>query len=164
MLNLTWESVDRQAKELRLKTSKNDEGRCLPLQGELWDVIQLQWAAREVKLKDRTLISQWVFHRKGKQIKSYYKAWHKACFKAGISGKLPHDFRRTTVRNMDRAHVPPTVAMKITGHKTDAIYKQYNITSQEDQAQALLDTEEYLKGQPSEKKIHPLPTGTLPKD
>ena len=163
ILNLKWESVDLQAKELRLWTSKNREGRCIPLQGELWDVIERQWAVREVKLKDRTLISHWVFHNKGKQIQSYYKAWHTACNAAGISGKLPHDFRRSAARNMTRAGVTETVAMSITGHKTNSMFRRYNITSQEDKKQALLDTEEYLRGQPSEKKIYPLPTGTLPK-
>jgi integrase len=163
ILNLTWEAVDFQAKELRLRTSKNKEGRCIPLQGELWDVIERQWEAREVKLKDRTLISHWVFHNNGQQIKSYYKAWHTACNKAGIPGKLPHDFRRTAARNMTRAGVTETVAMSITGHKTNSMFRRYNITSQEDKKQALLDTEEYVRGQPSEKRIYPLPTGTLPK-
>ncbi|MBT5260289.1 MAG: site-specific integrase [Nitrospina sp.] len=163
ILNLTWESVDLQAKELRLWTSKNREGRCIPLQGELWDVIERQWAAREVNLKDRTLISHWVFHNKGKQIQSFYKAWHTACDAAGYPGKLPHDFRRTAARNMTRAGVTETVAMSITGHKTNSMFRRYNITSQEDKKQALLDTEEYVRGQSSEKKIYPLPTGTLPK-
>jgi integrase len=153
ILNLKWESVDRQAKELRLRTSKNREGRCIPLQGELWDVIESQWEAREVKLKDRTLISQWVFHNQGQQIQSYYKAWHTACNKAGIPGKLPHDFRRTAARNMTRAGVSETVAMSITGHKTNSMFRRYNITSQEDKQQALLATEEYVRGQPSEKKV-----------
>ena len=163
ILNLTWESVDLQAKELRLWTSKNREGRCIPLQGELWDVVARQWAAREVKLKDRTLISQWVFHNKGKRIQSYYKAWHTACNAAGYPGKLPHDFRRTAARNMTRAGVTETVAMSITGHKTNSMFRRYNITSQEDKKQALLDTEEYVRGQPNENKIYILPTGTLPK-
>jgi integrase len=161
ILNLTWDAVDFQAKELRLRTSKNREGRCIPLQGGLWNVIECQWAAREVKLEGRSLISHWVFHNKGKQIKSYYKAWHTACNAAGIPGKLPHDFRRTAARNMTRAGVTETVAMSITGHKTNSMFRRYNITSQEDKKQAFLDTEEYVRGQPSEKKIHLLPTGTL---
>ena len=55
------------------------------------------------------------------------------------------------------------MAMSITGHKTNSMFRRYNITSQEDKQQALLATEEYVRGQPSEKKIYPLPTGTLPK-
>jgi integrase len=161
--NLTWESVDLQAKELRLRTSKNKEGRCIPLQGELWGVIERQWAAREITLKGRTQISHWIFHNKGKQIKSYYKAWHTACDAAGVLGKLPHDCRRTAARNMTRAGVTETVAMSITGHKTNSMFRRYNITSQEDKKQALLDTEEYLREQPSDKMIYLLPTGTLPK-
>ncbi len=163
VLGLTWESVDRQARELKLRTSKNKEGRCIPLEGELWNIIEGQWAVREVKLNDKTLISKWVFHNRGKQIKSYYKAWHKACDAAGVCGKLPHDFRRTAARNMTRAGVSETVAMKITGHKTNAMFRRYNITSQEDMTKALVATEEYLSDQPSEKKILHLPTGTLPK-
>ena len=35
----------------------------------------------------------------------------------GIPGRIPHDFRRTTVRNLERRGVAQSVAMKITGHK-----------------------------------------------
>ncbi len=33
---------------------------------------------------------------------------------------------------MDRAGVSRHVAMKITGHKTEAIYQRYNIVSEQD--------------------------------
>jgi len=39
------------------------------------------------------------FHDHGQRIVNYYKRWHRACREAGLSGKIPHDFRRPAVRN-----------------------------------------------------------------
>ena len=42
-----------------------------------------------------------VFQRfDGKAIKSFRKAWLAACRAAGCPGRIPHDFRRTAVRNL----------------------------------------------------------------
>jgi hypothetical protein len=71
-----------------------------------------------------------MFHRSGKPIKSFRRAWVTACRKAGIPERLPHDFRRTAVRNLERAGVPRSTAMKMVGHKTESIYRRYAIVDE----------------------------------
>ena len=85
----------------------------------------------------------YVFHRDGERIQSFAKAWNTACEKAGYAGKLVHDLRRTGVRNLIRAGVPQSVAMKISGHKDGRIFARYNIVDTRDVAEAMRRVSQY---------------------
>jgi hypothetical protein len=73
-----------------------------------------------------------VFHRGGKAILDFRCAWRKAREAPGVRGRLVQDFRRTAVRNLERASVPRSAAMKLTGHLTESIYRRYAIVSPAD--------------------------------
>jgi len=77
-----------------------------------------------------------VFHRSGRPIKSFRVAFRSACVEAGFPGRVPHDFRRTAVRNLVRAGIPERVAMQMTGHKTSSVFERYNIVSSGDLREA----------------------------
>jgi integrase len=62
-----------------------------------------------------------------------------ACKKAGVKGKIFHDLRRSSVRNMIRPGVPQSVAMPISGHRTISMFLRYGITSEDDKRKALRD-------------------------
>ena len=50
--------------------------------------------------------------------------------KAGVPGRILHDFRRTAIRNLERAGVPRSAAMKMVGHKTESVYRRYAIADE----------------------------------
>lgn len=58
-------------------------------------------------------------------------AWRTASRKAGVTGMLTHVLR-TAVRNMERTGVPRSVATKLTGHRTESLYRRYAIVSDAD--------------------------------
>ncbi len=68
-------------------------------------------------------------------------------------GRLFHDLRRSAARNMILSGVPQAVAMQITGHLTDSMFRRYCIVDEEQKRQALVKTAEYLAGRPAERKV-----------
>ncbi len=93
---------------------------------ELRACLEAQRAATEALQRPTGQIIPYVFHHDGRPLKGFRRAWKTACRRAGVSGRIPHDLRRTAVRNLERAGVPRSTAMAMVG-KTEAIYRRYSI-------------------------------------
>jgi integrase len=170
VFGLTWDRVDLTAGTVRLDTSKNSEGRTVILTESLKATLRRlreETTALEAKrlrtevakveaqrLQGKTLEQAreqaaqrarvpWVFHRDGRRIRDFRKAWTTACATAKVAGLVFHDLRRSGIRNMVRAGVPQSVAMRISGHKTVSVFKRYDIVSEDDLREAALRVQRY---------------------
>lgn len=134
LLTRQWRHVDFGGRGwLRLEPGEAKDataGREFQFTTWMRDVLQRQLAwVSKIERREKTVIP-WVFCRlDGQPIRDYYMAWREACKSAGIE-RIPHDFRRTAVRNFERAGVPRTTAMAMVGHKTESIYRRYSIVDQ----------------------------------
>ncbi len=146
ILKLTWTNVDLTVGMIRLEpgTTKSGDGRTFPFHmlPELDTLIRSQWEGRD---------GLFVFHRRGQPIRDFYGAWKAACERAavrhvdgreivvrpGLRDRILHDFRRTAVRNLVRAGVSEQIAMRLTGHKTRAVFDRYDIVSERDLAEGV---------------------------
>jgi integrase len=143
VLSLRPRQLNLQVGTLRLEPgkTKNREGRLAHLTPELKTALAAQ--ADRMKAVERKVgrIAEWLFPHLdgahvGARILDPRKAWAEACKRAGLPGILFHDLRRSAVRNLEQARVPRSVAMKITGHKTESVYRRYAIVSDADLAAA----------------------------
>ena len=139
VLPLERRQLDLKTGTLRLEpgTTKNREGRGVYLTPELRALLADQLERVEgLQKKLGRIVPQLFPHLDGPHCgaprRGFRKAWKAACRDAGVPGRILHDFRRTAVRNMERAGVPRSVAMKLTGHQTEAVYRRCAIVSDVD--------------------------------
>ena len=150
--SLRWSDVGEDVIYLRAENSKTRKPETIPVEGELATIIERRRAAAILKGEGaEPRFAEYVFHNDGAPVGDFRKAWATACVAAGLgkmlcpkcgkgsaervcdscevtthyAGKIFHDFRRTASRNMIAAGVPQAVAMKITGHRTDSMFRRY---------------------------------------
>jgi integrase len=147
VLTREWRHVDLKNGSVCLLRgeTKNDEPRIFHFTSELRTLLEAQHAERE-RLKKQGLMTGFgsdpVFFRMvaeergGKKfpqrIRSIIKAFKKACKDAGYPGRIPHDLRRSAVRTFVRRGISTHTAMKLSGHKTESVFRRYDIISDDD--------------------------------
>jgi len=144
---LRWGQVDFLNRIIRLNAgeTKNDEAREIPISDELYAMLE----ARHLK---RVAGCPFVCHRNGRPVGDFRRVWYDRCSKLGLGhleeqgrrratyrGLIFHDLRRTFVTDAEYAGAPRHEVMKVTGHKTESVYKRYAIDNRE-QRQAAMNT------------------------
>jgi len=139
---LTWAQIDFEVGEVRLAAgrTKNKQGRSFPFDAmpALRELLDERRAHTTHVERTRGIEVPHVFHRDdGSPVRDIRRVWATATRKAGLPGRLIHDLRRSSVMNMERAGVPRSIAMSLSGHKTESIYRRYAIASAADQRVAV---------------------------
>lgn len=155
---LEWSDVRDGNIYLRSVHSKNGRPYFVPLVGELAELIARREASRVISRDGGVVLSSFVFHRNGAPVMEFRKSWDSACIAANLGtmlcprckdeskgkycskcrrrrkyqGRIFHDLRRSAARNLIRSGVQRSVAMKITGHKTEAMFNRYDIVDESD--------------------------------
>jgi integrase len=83
--SLNWEDVDDNVIRLRAENAKIGVARSVAIDEELAELLERRRTARRTETPDGSLaLCRWVFHRDGKPIDNFRKAWHTACIMAGL--------------------------------------------------------------------------------
>ena len=143
--NLSWSAVNDGGILLPAKYWKGREPQFMPIEGELADIFERRRAARAVRTESGIILTDLVFHRDGRRVGDFRKAWSTACRLTGVSGRLFHDLCRCCARNLDKAGVPRRVAMEVMGRKTESIYLRYRIVDSAEKRTALRQVQKYLR-------------------
>jgi integrase len=143
----SWVDLKEGIIEIPKEVTKTGEAQSLPLSDELINMLKKQFRQDDAPVFDTT---------------NFRKEFQQACVAAGLGkitkmvspkghkwekyeGVIPHDFRRSGIRNLVRAGVPEKVAMSISGHKTRAVFDRYNITNTDDVKDAIKTVTRYNK-------------------
>ena len=134
LVGLKCRQVDLAARTIRLFDSKNHCGRVVVMTENVYALLSVCVAGKG----EDDFVFTWPDDR---PVKDFRATWTKVTEAAGCPVLLLHDLRRTGVRNLRRLGVAESVAMRISGHKTAAVFRRYDITDEVDLAEAakLLD-------------------------
>jgi integrase len=125
--NISWLNKNRTRGKITLMDAKNDEPRSIFMDKIVLSVIKKQLQLRKSGSGKKT---KHVFHRNGKPIKDFRRAWKNAAKAIGRPKLTFHDFRRAAARNLVDLRIPEKDIMLIGGWKTRSVFDRYNIRNE----------------------------------
>ena len=139
IMKLTWDKVNLKEGFIGLEAedTKTAEPRKVYINGILRGIFS-------ELAKVRHISHSRVFTCKGKPINNIRRSFLSACKSAGVENFRFHDLRHTFNTNMRKAGVDRSVIMKITGHKTIAMFERYNTVDGNDARDALRKLDDFL--------------------
>jgi integrase len=145
IFRLTWDKVNLVNRTIKLaaEDTKTREPRLVYINDKALEILTETGRVRG-------LAHNQVFTYKGRPIKGIRTAFLIACHKAGIEDFRFHDLRHTFNTNMRKAGVDHSVIMKLTGHKTAAMFHRYNTVDTADAMEAYRKLDGFL-GQEQEE-------------
>jgi len=131
---LQWDQVRLDDGIIELLKTKNRRDRNAPIYGDMRKWLAAQKSLRDSEFPECTSVFYWHSSGRGmiagEPIRSTKASWKGAVKAAGHEGLLFHDLRRSAVRNMiQKAGIPESQAMLISGHETRSMLERYNIVS-----------------------------------
>ncbi len=131
LLRIRIADVDFANREIKIpgRSTKNSKPKTIPIYGDMAAALEMQIAW----VRKNWPRCPWLFVWRGKRLLSLtQKAWRSATKAAGVPGLIFHDLRRSAIRNMEQAGIPRSVAMAISGHKREDVYRRYDIVNDRD--------------------------------
>lgn len=119
IIRIKKEHVDLEKNEVWIPPgeSKNEQSRIIAMSPKVREVIKERLSSSGA--------CAYVFHRRGKAIKSFRTAWERARKEAKLEDKTFHAFRRTAAMRFDAKGISTRVIMEMMGHKTRAMFDNY---------------------------------------
>jgi len=130
-LNLKWNHINLQAKEIRIEITKSGKPRIVDINSLLLKEL--------MELKSKSENSQYVFlnPRTGKPYKKLQTSFKGTCRRADIKGLRMHDLRHTFASRLVERGVDLIRIKELLGHSTVKITERYTHSNQEGRKKAV---------------------------
>lgn len=145
VFNLKWHNINLRDGSVYIEPdkTKNQDGKVYYFDDDMKQRFINHY--NEMEKLDKIESNDYVFQNNRGKIKDFRKDWKKSLIEAGLpETMLFHDLRRSGIINMVNSGVPYNVVMKVSGHKTRAVFDRYFITPEEELRSVSQRVSEYL--------------------